>query len=213
MDHSPQPLRIDTAWVRNILKLGYSTGGVALNNNANAVRFTLRYLENNNFRSQMTAFEAGHDVLLDGVRIRGRSVDATLDNLDVEIKAWKSGNITWKKMKKDIRTQEDLADYLASGGKAAGEEIEWISDVIKYAPDFSRLKWVIHSNAAGKADKLKQHMLNALDNELVAKHIKVLVDNGDLPIGYTVKNLKDDFSATYFNQIVEFVDETPVIIP
>ena len=52
-------------------------------------------------------------------------------------------------------------------------------------------------------------MLATFDNELVQKHIKSLIRQGELPDDYTVETLKSDFGRTLFDEIVEFVDDVP----
>ncbi len=187
------------AWLGAALPAGGKPRG---DNGAFAVRFGMRQFER--LKVVDASFEVPYDINMLGRTLKVRIPDGVKDGVELfEFKNWAAGNIQWTK-------RSNLDELFSSGGTIpSGEYVEWIDDIVLRAPSFDNLKWVINSNAAPQAAKLKQKMLAVFDDPLVVKH---LVKDQGLTLD-AIEILKRNFDQTLFNKVVEFVDDVPVILP
>ena len=198
--------------VGNISRLGAKIGTGVNENNANAVRYTLRYFESSaELRTSLHGFEVSKPVESAGTTIHARRYDAVTKtdvDVDFEIKDWSTGSITWRK-RLDKLTKEDLDKFKAGDKSVSGEEVEWLSDVIKHAPDFNDLRWIINSEAVGKKANLKNLMVETLENP---KYESLLADSIGIDIlEQTIENLKRN--DVVFDKFVKYVKDDPVKVP
>jgi len=189
--------------------LGGTVGRGVNDSKADAVRFAMRYLERDSkLKNAFSGFEVAEDVIVDGVKLRARRYDAVANGIDLEVKNWSSGAKQWKKAV-DKLNDADLENFLAGTGKVSrsGEEVEWISDVLKHAPAFDNLKWVINSKASGVKLSLKQDMLDVLEN----KKLRTLFEKklgGSEAVDVMIRNFKKP--GGIFDKVVTFAEDLPV---